>query len=73
MVMVPKTYRLLEEAIDEGIRGFLMNEDLEIALKARLLPEPSTDANYEHLVEEAIARIMLAVDERFDFTEFEER
>lgn len=50
-----KKYRLLEAGIEEGLRGFLLN-DMEPSI-----PEEKV----EWLVDSAVGRVLLALGERF--------
>lgn len=68
MALVAKTYPLLEEAIEQGLKGIFMNEELEIAQEYRA--NESNHSAYENLLDRCVNRIMLEVDQRFDFTEF---
>lgn len=59
--MRPKLYRLVSEAIDEGVafgvRRFFKHRDLEHL----------SDAHREELAEDIAAEVMNALCERFDF------
>ena len=47
---------LLQDAIEEGLRGFLFNDMDSVG-----------DAEVNPLVDRALNRILLAIDERFEF------
>ena len=61
--MKAKTRLILDEAIEEGLRGFLHN-DLN-----GFLARPLSEAQIDYLMDHATNRIWLAIDEHFSFSD----
>ena len=60
--MKAKTRIILDEAIEEGLRGFLHN-DFDGLMK------PLSQTQVEHLLDRATNRIWVAIDEHFSFSD----
>lgn len=58
--MKAKSWVILEECIEEGLKGFFWNEEIK---------EPKNQLDVDRMTDRALLRIQNAISEKFDFDE----